>query len=130
MNNVSIESIADGEGTKRLEEAARKNGFALGTLSVTIHEEHDARDSRDAAIDAAGSAIKVAEQMRSVEDKLRKKLESAEAAFQKERQEHVEAKLAHAREVAMLKGALEEALKKIGEDAKAKAKKLEKRAKK
>jgi len=101
MSNISFEH--KGGDTSGMEEAARKNGFALGTLSVTIHEEHDARDSRDAAIDAASNALKVAEQMRSVEEKLRKKLESAEAAFHKERQEHTETKLAHAREVAELK---------------------------
>jgi streptomycin 6-kinase len=74
--------------------------MAFGTLSVTIHEEQDARDERDKAIEAARAALEVAEKMRATEEKLRTKLAESSAAFHKERSERTSERLAHAKEVA------------------------------
>jgi len=82
-----------------------KAGFGLGTLSVTIHEEHDARDARDAAIGAAAATIKVVEQSLATEKRLREQLASANAAFYKEREEHVKSKLEAAKEIRAMRAA-------------------------
>jgi len=93
----------EGGPTKEEMAAVEKAGFGMGTLMVTIHEESDARDQRDAAIEAAVSTIKVVEQSISTEKKLRQKLDEANASFHKERQEITEIRLAHAKEVGELK---------------------------
>jgi chromosome segregation ATPase len=102
MSNVTIQH--EGGPTREEMAAVEKAGFGLGTMTVTIHEEHDARDQRDAAIEAAASTINVVRQSLETEKKLRKQLEEATASFRKERHEHTETRLAHAREVGELKG--------------------------
>jgi hypothetical protein len=104
-NNVSFKH--EGGPTNEQMAAVEKAGFGLGTLSVTIHEEHDARDQRDAAVAAAASTIKVTEQALATEKKLRADVERITASFYKEREEHSQSKLAHAREVGELKGKIE-----------------------
>jgi regulator of replication initiation timing len=93
-------------------EKNKKNGtgvteLALGTLSVTIHEEQDARDERDKAIEAARAALEVASTMRVTEEKLRKKLAESQNAFHKERSEFTSERIEHAKEIAGLKNQLE-----------------------
>ncbi len=41
------------EETAKMKEFAEKNGFAMGSLSFTIHEETVVSDARDAAITSA-----------------------------------------------------------------------------
>lgn len=107
MNNVSFKHTdeASEAQVKAFEVLTEKRGFGLGTLSVSIHEETDARDARDAAIDAAVATIKVVEQSLATEKKLREQLASASAAFYREREEHSKSKLEAAKEIGEMKRA-------------------------
>jgi chromosome segregation ATPase len=108
MSNVSFkhtDTDAASEAQVKAFEDIERRGFGMGTLSVTIHEESDARDARDAAIDAAAATIKVVEQSLAAEKKLREQLASANAAFYREREEHTKSRLEAAREILEMKRA-------------------------
>jgi len=82
-------------------------GLGLGTLSVVIHEETDARDTRDAAISAASATLKVAEQSLATEKKLRAEIAQLGESFRKEREEHSKVRLNALREIDELKAKIE-----------------------
>ena len=107
MSNVSFKHTdeASEAQVKAFEALTEKRGFGLGTLSVTIHEESDARDARDAAIDAAAATIKVVEQSLAAEKKLREQLATANAAFYREREEHTKSKLEATKEIGEMRRA-------------------------
>lgn len=108
MSNVSFKHTgtdAASEAQVKAFEDVERRGFGMGTLSVTIHEESDAREARDAAVGAAAATIKVVEQSLATEKKLREQLASANAAFYREREEHTKSKLEAAREIREMKKA-------------------------
>jgi hypothetical protein len=103
----------EGEGdTSKVEETAKKDGLAFGTMTLKIYEEDDARVTRDAAIEAALASLKVADMMKSVEKKLREQSSSSAQSFYKERQERTQESIAHAREI----GKLEDKIKKLEDE--------------
>jgi|SRR5271165_1321279 len=86
MVDISMERTeAPPEEAARMKEFAEKNGFAMGSLSFTIHEETVVSDARDAAITSAAGLLKVIEQLTSSERTLRDKLAKTNQAFYDER---------------------------------------------
>jgi hypothetical protein len=101
--SFSLEGGPSDEEMKKVEAV----GFGLGTLSVVIHEEHDARDTRDAAISAASATLKVAEQSLATEKKLRAEIAQLGESLRKEREEHSKIRLGALKEIGELKAKVE-----------------------
>ena len=101
--SFSLEGGPSDEEMKKVEAV----GFGMGTLSVVIHEEHDARDTRDAAISAASATLKVAEQSLAVEKKLRAEIAQLGESIRKAREEHSKVRLGALKEIGELKAKVE-----------------------
>lgn len=101
--SFSMEGGPTDEEMKKVEAV----GFGMGTLSVVIHEETDARDTRDAAISAASATLKVAEQSIVTEKKLRAEIAQLGESLRKNREEHSKIRLGALKEIGELKAKVE-----------------------